>query len=78
MVEQTDPKAQIKADLTALATKHIDAYDTYPVKYSGKNYDFESRQTNDPDLGGAIVTVCKAKVPGLTIEKVKDFIANPD
>ena len=35
----------------------------------------EVRQYKDPDLGGTMVSITKAKIPGFTIEKYKEFIA---
>ena len=43
MVESTNSLAQVKADLTALAQKHIDAYETYDVKYTGTKFELEAR-----------------------------------
>ena len=75
MVESTNSLAQLKTDLLAKAKKHLDAYDSYDVKFNGTKVECEVRQTNDPDMGGCIVTISKAKVPGLTIEKFKEFAA---
>ena len=74
MVESSEQTLDtIKAGLLAKAQQHLDAYDTYPVKHTGTQVEMEVRQTNDPDLGGCIVTISKAKVPGLTIEMFKEF-----
>ena len=75
MVESTNSVATIKTELMAAAKKHLDAYDTYEVKFNGTKVEVEVRQTNDSDMGGCIVTISKAKVPGLTVEKFKEFAA---
>ena len=73
MVESSNSLDQIKTNLLAVAKKHLDAYDTYDVKHNGTKVEVEVRQVNDPDLGDQIVTISKAKVPGMTVQTFKDF-----
>ena len=75
MVESSSGLDQVKADLLAAAKKHIDNYDSYEVKFNGTKVECEVRQTNDASMGGCVVTITKAKVPGLTVDKFKEFAA---
>ena len=70
---------QIKDELLAMATQHIDNWDNYASReFSSSEFGFNfiSRQT---DHEGSILTVSKATVPGLTLENHATFRANlPD
>ena len=54
--------------------RHLDAYDSYEVKYTSKLVEgMEVRQMIDPTVDDSIVSITKCKVPGLTIDKYKAF-----
>ena len=61
--------------LLAFAQKHLDAYDGYSVALASKRVPgLEVRQYADPDVGGAMVSITKGKIDGLTIEKYLAFL----
>lgn len=67
---------QIKNELLALATQHIDNWDNYASREFSSSefgFNFVSRQTDHED---SILTVSKATVPGLTLENFATFRAN--
>ena len=79
--ETPKPKAPLSAmdqkreKLLAFAQKHLDAYDGYSVALASKRVPgLEVRQYADPDVGGAMVSVTKGKIDGLTIEKYLAFL----
>ena len=67
IVEQS-PLDPIKEKLLLFAKRHLDAYDSYEVKYTSKLVaGMEVRQLVDPTVDDSIVSITKCKVPGLTI-----------
>ena len=67
---------QIKAELCAFAQSHLDAWESYADQEFRSNeygFDFVSRQT---EYNGNILTVSKANVPGLTLDKHRHFREN--
>ena len=76
LIDDSSPFGKIRLNLLEFAQKHLAAYDSYNVALSSKKIDgLEVRQHKDPELGGTMVTITKAKVPGLSIEKYKEFVA---
>ena len=74
--EDTTPFGKMRLNLLEFAQKHLNAYDSYDVALKSKKVDgLEVRQYKDPELGGTMVTITKAKIPGFSIEKYKEFIA---
>ena len=68
--------ASQKENLLAFAKGHLDACDTYDVALTSKKViGLEVRQFKDPAVGGSMVTITKAKIDGLTIDKYKAFKA---
>ena len=73
IVEQS-PLDPIKDKLLLFVKRHLDAYDSYEVKYTSKLVaGMEVRQFVDPTVDDSIVSITKCKVPGLTIEKYRAF-----
>ena len=69
------PLGKERAGLLAFAQKHLDAYDGLSVALASKRVPgLEVRQYPDPDVGGAMVSITKGKVPGLTIAKYLAFL----
>ena len=68
------PLDEIRENLLLFVKKHLDAYDTYDVKLNSKLVQgLEVRQCIDSTVDDSIVSITKCKVPGLTIEKYKQF-----
>ena len=67
---------QVREELIALAHHHIDRWDEYADREFRSNefgFEFVSHQTN---YNNCTLTVSKASVPGLTLEKHKHFREN--
>ena len=76
-IQEQGPLDPIKEKLLLFVKKHLDAFDSYEVKYTSKLVEgMEVRQLIDPTVDDSIVSVTKCKVPGLTIEKYKAFKAD--
>ena len=68
----------MKSDLLIFAQKHLDTYEgCYDmVLTSSRVHGLQVWQYRDPEVGGTLVTITKAKVPDFTIEKYKAFKAD--
>ena len=76
MVQAAGGREQIKNELVALAQEQIGNWDNYAdreFRSSEYGFEFVSRQT---DYQGATLTVSKATVPGLTLDKHREFREN--
>ena len=71
---ETTKLDKIRDELLLFANRHIDLYDTYPVALVSKKVaGLEVRQINDPTKDDSIVTVAKAKIPGMTLDMYKEY-----
>ena len=69
-------REQIKNELIALAQEQINNWDNYADRQFQSNeygFEFTSRQT---DYNGLTMTISKAEVPNLTLEKHRQFREN--
>ena len=75
MVEAVSQRDQIRDQLVAFATEHINNFDSYQNEFTSNElgFDFISRQTM---YEGCTLTVSKASVPGLTIDMHRNFREN--
>ena len=76
--ESASALGQIKSDLLLFAWRHLDAFEgCYKVVHkSTKVKGLEVRQYQDPEVGGSLVTIAKAEIPGFTIDVYKAFKAD--
>ena len=74
MVSSSTDKIAVRDRVIADCEGHIANYDNLTTKtYKSEKYDLEA---HCGDLEGAPIAVTKAKVPGLTKEKIQEFRAN--
>ena len=76
MVQANPAREQCRDELIAFAKTHIDAWDSYADRETVSDalgFSFVSRQT---DYNNCTLTVSKATVPGLTLEKHQYFRDN--
>jgi len=76
MVQANSAREQCRDELIAFAKTHIDAWDSYADRETVKDdfgFHFVSRQTT---YNSCTLTVSKATVPGLTLEKHQYFREN--